>query len=183
MDEKETERLVKLINVVLENIQVLQERTVRLENQNEELQKKIESLEQQLKSGSSRVGAPKKTSLTVPPIPRTDITDASEFQYEKTKDGKGICIFGYVGFEKESIVIPDIIDDLPVKIIAPVAFINCTFLKKVYIPSSVVEIGGMSRNQSFEKGTVLYCQTGAYAIRWARDHGYKVRPAQEFSLD
>ena len=107
--------------------------------------------------------------------------------------------------EKTALVIPQEIENLPVTSIQVGAFTNCNFLqviqfpeslkiicagaflgcknfRKVYIPPSVQEIGYDFRS-SFSKDIVIYCQTNSCVVKWARDKGYPMKPAQEFTLE
>jgi hypothetical protein len=76
-------------------------------------------------------------------------TPATDFQYDATKDGKGVVIKRYIGKDGGKITIPATIEDLPVVEIGHSAFAeqyNDNDMKRsritsVYIPDSVTTLG------------------------------------------
>ena len=62
------------------------------------------------------------------------------FEYKVISDGGYISITKYIG-NKQSVTIPSMINNYPVKTIAQTAFKNCTTVEYVYIPSTIVGIG------------------------------------------
>jgi hypothetical protein len=75
-------------------------------------------------------------------------TPATDFQYDLTKDGKGIAIRKYMG-KGGKVVIPAKIEDYPVLVIGPAAFTgqsdreyySANKITDVVIPEGVVELG------------------------------------------
>ncbi|MGN1020635.1 MAG: transglutaminase domain-containing protein [Aristaeellaceae bacterium] len=63
-----------------------------------------------------------------------------ELVYALTEDGTGIVIKGYQGSDA-TVVVPDTIDDLPIKEIGAEAFMNNTTLQKITLPDTVEVIG------------------------------------------
>lgn len=63
----------------------------------------------------------------------------SDFEWEKTADGKGIIITNYIGNDA-NVVISSTINGLPVVKLDHGAFNFCTCLKSIYIPRSVISI-------------------------------------------
>lgn len=72
--------------------------------------------------------------------PTLPASPASDFKWEKLDDGSGIMITQYIG-DDETVVIPDVIDGIPVIKLSDVAFSYCTSLKTVYIPKNISSIG------------------------------------------
>ena len=62
------------------------------------------------------------------------------FEYKVISDGGYISITKYIG-NKQSVTIPSMINNYPVKTIAQLAFKDCTTVKYIYIPSSIEGIG------------------------------------------
>ena len=80
----------------------------------------------------------------IPPSPK------SPFRYTKDKNNNCVIIDKYVG-KNTSIIIPAMIENLPVTEIGDSAFKDCKSLKEVEIPNSVIKIG----DRAFENCTNL----------------------------
>ena len=196
-------RIDLLAETCSESVRKSSQRIESLENQNAVLQKRIEMLEKCLKNNSAGT----VPQATIPPIPK--VSNAHDFSYDKDYyDNNKLAITGYTSFEEKPVlVIPPKIENMSVYEIGRDAFKNCEFLRVMQLPEGLKEIGGDAFqgcsnlrkiyipasvnkiNSSYDpfeycsSKLVIYCQPGSYAVKWARDHGYKVKPAQEFSLD
>lgn len=73
-----------------------------------------------------------------PPYPSKDANPASDFEYQKTDDQTGIQINKYIGSD-QTVVIPQKIDGLPVKVIGSSAFIESD-ITSLMMPDSVTNI-------------------------------------------
>ena len=123
----------------------------REQNAINQIQSKKKQIDKQIANSIQNVGI----------FSNTSITDTNSFEYEietgsyleKQWDGekvkkiralahvvnKGIRITSYIGFDSDTVVIPKMINDLPVTSIGKRAFINST-VSKVILPDTVIAI-------------------------------------------
>ena len=79
---------------------------------------------------------------------------ASDFEYEKSADGKGVALGRYVGADKE-VRIPEKIDGKPVTLLKSKTFTNTT-AETVIIPNTVVELEWGAFDYALELKTVVF---------------------------
>lgn len=81
-----------------------------------------------------------------------------------------ITITGYSG-DETSIIVPDIIDDLPVTTILSKAFYS-SYVKGAYIPESVVAIGEDIMWNANGDDAVIFGESGSYAETYSQNNSY-----------
>lgn len=65
--------------------------------------------------------------------------DESDFEWQPYQDG--IEITKYVGFDKETVIIPESINNLYVRKIGNEVFLNCKEMHHIILPETIVELG------------------------------------------
>ena len=65
--------------------------------------------------------------------------DESDFEWQPYQDG--VEITKYVGFDKETVIVPELINNLPVRKIGKEVFLNCKEIHYVKLPDNLYELG------------------------------------------
>ena len=65
--------------------------------------------------------------------------DESDFEWQSYQDG--IEITKYIGFNKETVIVPELINNLPVRKIGDEVFLNCKEMHHIILPETIVELG------------------------------------------
>lgn len=65
--------------------------------------------------------------------------DESDFEWQPYQDG--VEITKYVGFSEETVIIPELINNLPVRKIGDKVFLNCKEIYYILLPKTIVELG------------------------------------------
>lgn len=65
--------------------------------------------------------------------------DESDFEWQTYQDG--VEIIRYVGFNKETVIVPKLINNLPVRKIGDEVFLNCKEMHYIILPETLIELG------------------------------------------
>ncbi len=65
--------------------------------------------------------------------------DESDFEWQPYQDG--VEITKYVGFSKETVIVPELINNLPVRKIRDEVFLNCKEMHYIILPETLFELG------------------------------------------
>lgn len=65
--------------------------------------------------------------------------DESDFEWQPYQDG--VEITKYVGFSKETVIVPALINNLPVRKIGDEVFLNCKEMHYIILPETLIELG------------------------------------------
>lgn len=165
--EKQVELLQTEINAI-KNIE-LSERTRKTIDKIEQANKLVNLMENL--SGESLIDARKNEELEVQKNiykqAETEIkssmdiigefignsTDESDFEWQAYRDG--VEITKYVGFDKKTVIVPELLNGIKIIKIGKEVFLNCKELHHIILPETIIELGeGVFRGSGLEEITL-----------------------------
>lgn len=79
--------------------------------------------------------------------------DESDFEWQAYRDG--VEITKYVGFDKETVIVPGMLNGIKVIKIGEEVFLNCKELRHIILPETIIELGeGVFRGSGLEEITL-----------------------------